>query len=470
MKNPQVIILLKMFSHRELKRLEQLLQSPFFNTSARCWPLYQWIKTEVLETGNEFDKNLAFKALFPEEKHSMNSLNVIMSKLQALAEEVLIQEQLRLRQYTRNYLLMKAIGEKGDGKSLRKLGQQSLKKLQTTQRPTREDYSNKYLITNLLYEWEVTTEQSKKQKPEEVVTALDAFYLSHRLPITYEMIGLQQLMSVEYQNVMTDRVLALSETIPLADFPLVELYRQAILLAKEKEGATHFAQYQSTLEKHATAIPPDELHSFYAIAQNFCIQQIITGKQAFLQHLFEIYKQMIARKVLFISKYIPARMIKNVVALSCQLGEYAWAHWFLKTYSSELAPANRQQTVNFYQATIFFYEQNYEKARELLVQKESMEVFFEISRKFLLLKIYYELKEDVALVQLIVSFKAFIRSNKSLSKEMKDSYVNFAKSLKALANLRVNITSQKRQAFRRKLEDFQMISDKRWLIEKLTSL
>ena len=217
-----------------------MLISPYFNTSARCLPLYELIKEEVLKKGKDLDKKEVFKRLFPGGKHVPNSLNVVMSKLLAIAEEVMIQEQLRLRPHTRNYLLMKAMGEKGDGKSIKKIGHQSLQKLEKTKKPTREDYNNRFLITNLLYELDVTTDHSQEQKPEVVVEALDSFYLSHRLPLTYEMLGLQQVMSVNYHNVMTNKVLELSQTIPLEKFPLIELYRQSILLVKESDIEHHF--------------------------------------------------------------------------------------------------------------------------------------------------------------------------------------------------------------------------------------
>ena len=92
-----------------------------------------------------------------------------------------------------------------------------------------------------------------------------------------------------------------------------------------------------------------------------------------------------------------------------------------------------------------------------------MDVFFEVGRKFFLLKIYYELGETVALIQLMDSFSAFLRNNKALSAPTKTSYLNFCKMLKWL----LKNQDKSRAVQLAKLENYRPISDKRWLIKKL---
>ncbi len=464
MKNTQLLQFLEKLSSRELKKLEEMLHSPYFNKNERCIALFQLIKREILESGKDLDVTEVFKIVFPEQTKMNASLSVLMSKLLNLAQEVLVLEQLRLRPHTRNYLLLKSLGEKGDGENIQKLGKKSLKKIQSQQKWTKEDYQNNYLITNLLYDLEITAQHNRKHYPEKVVEALDAFYLSHRLPLTYEMMNIKQMLRVNDHNLLLEKVLGISESISLENTYLIQLYRLAVLLIREPEKVANFEQLLADLEDFGTYIPREEMHTLYATALNFCIQQIIKGKKEFYQRMFDIFKMMIAKRVLYITKYIPPGQIKNVVTLGCQLGKLDWTKDFLEEYSHHLDPKLRNSTYYYYHATIAFYQKDFEKAKEFLVKMESMDVFFEVGRRFVLLKIYYELKEEVALFQLMDSFNAFIRSNKALSAPMKTSYLNFCKMLKWL----VKNQNKKRANQLEKLNTYQPISDKRWLMNKLS--
>ncbi len=470
MKTSQLLELLRSFTSREMKKLEDMLKSPYFNHNPRCQLLLDWIKKEVLKEGKEFDKELVFKLIYPEKEHWDSTLSVLMSKLLDLGEQALVLEQLRMRPHTRDYLLMKSLREKGHKKRLAKIGHMNLQKLNNKKKPTREDYNNRYLITNLLYEMQVMTSVSKKQKPEDVATTLDAFYLSHRLPLTYEMLNLREAVAVNYQQVLLNEVLGLSKVIDFSRFHLIGLYHQSIILLKQRKEVCHFSTFLTALDEHGPFVPREELHSLYVIAQNYCVLQIIDGKRAFYQHLFHIYRKMVLEKILFISKYIPSGLLKNIISLSCQINAYDWAHEFLATYSAYLEPETRVQTFNYYEATIFFYQKDFHKAQVLLAQTESKDLVFEVDRRFVLLKIYYELREYEALLNLLHAFNGFIRSNKGLAQNMKSSYLNFAKTVKQLAKIWHHPTPSKLKKIQEKLTTYKEVSDKKWLEEKTREL
>lgn len=457
-------------SLRELKKLEVMLESPYFNQNESCLTLFLFLKKEILEEGKTLSRKDVFDYLYPSKKKRDSSLSVQMSRLFAFAQEVLVQEQLRLRPETWNYLLLKGLGEKGDADTIQQIGEKSLQKLNSSPKKSREDFQNDYLINQLLYDLLVTTTRTKQQKPEKVVEALDNFYLIHRLHLTYEILNVQQILARELPQMYIDPMLDFCKSISTDAAPLIQMNLLAVLLVAEPNEGQHFENFLALLSSDSEAITNEELHSLYTIAANYCIQQIIKGDRSFYEELLQIYQRMIDEKVLFITKFIPPAQFKNVVSLACQLGKYEWAQNFLAEYKQFLNPEIRKLNSDYYQATIHFYKKEYEQARELLIQTESMEVFFEIGRKFFLLKIYYELKEDIALYQLIDSFLSFIRKNNLLSTALKKSYLNFAKILKLLSDYRNEQKSKQLQKVSDKLDGYQQVSDKRWLMAKIVEL
>ena len=61
-KTIQLVALLKKLSTRELKKLNEMVRSPYFNKSERCVALLELIQRDILKAGKEWDtKSVFFK-------------------------------------------------------------------------------------------------------------------------------------------------------------------------------------------------------------------------------------------------------------------------------------------------------------------------------------------------------------------------------------------------------------------------
>ncbi len=465
---PAVKLLLS-FSERELKKLEQMLQSPYFNTNEVCLSLFQLLQDQILKQGKELSKEEVRQLLSLEEKHK-SYLSVLLKQLNTFAEEVLVLEQLRAKPSNHNYLLVEALEEKGNNDLVEKIGNQNLKSLNKKKRPTREDYLYQFLFSRFLYDLQITSSRKERLQPDTLANSLDAFYMCQRLPLAYEMINVKQFMSVGYQELRLEKTMELSKTFLGDEYHLIQLFKHAVLLGKEGAKEEDFHHFIKLMADFQDFIPRKELHILFTIAGNYCIQQIFSGQPVFLEHLFSVYQKMIHQNALFCTKYIPVAQLKNVVSVGCQLGKFEWTLAFLEDAHQHINPAIRESYYRFFLATVFFYQKKYAEAREQLIQTESMEVFFELGRKFFLMKIYYELGEDIALFQLTDSFKDYIRKNKLLSKDLKKSYTNATNLLRLISKSRSTMTPKKWKTLNDKLNGYDKVSDKRWLMKKLMEL
>ena len=105
---------------------------------------------------------------------------------------------------------------------------------------------------------------------------------------------------------------------------------------------------------------------------------------------------------------------------------------------------------------------------QLLVRTEFDNVLHNMFGKMLLAKMYYELKEQNALDNLLLSFKVYIHRHKELGYH-KTNYLNFIKYTKHL--IKVNFydkTALDRLTNRIKKE--QYLVERKWLLERVDLL
>jgi len=92
--------------------------------------------------------------------------------------------------------------------------------------------------------------------------------------------------------------------------------------------------------------------------------------------------------------------------------------------------------------------------------------------KFLMMKAYYELDEEYSerTERIILSFIAYIKQNRILSAINKQGYINFTKTLHSLYRIKHRVGRSSLEAIENRLQNYQRVSDKKWLLEKIEAL
>ena len=79
----------------------------------------------------------------------------------------------------------------------------------------------------------------------------------------------------------------------------------------------------------------------------------------------------------------------------------------------------------------------------------------------MLLKIYYETSEGEALFALIASFSIYLRRNKKIAKDIRESYLNFTNTLGRI----VRAHKEKYPSIIEKINDTKHLYNRNWLLE-----
>jgi len=147
--------------------------------------------------------------------------------------------------------------------------------------------------------------------------------------------------------------------------PLIKAYQSIIDLLLKKTDQVFFVLLKD-LHEHTSEIPRDSLVNFYNSAVNFCVLQLRKGKSAYNRHLFNLYKTMDEKDLLFEEYQIHLGNLRNIVTQSCRLEEFDWAIEMLNKYEAYIHRNIRKAVKDFYLGTIAYFEKDYQLAIDYL--------------------------------------------------------------------------------------------------------
>ncbi len=456
-------IIISKFNKQEKSQLELFLNSPFFNSYEKCGQLYAALLPYLSENEDEKPplKEIAQACGL---RPGNSSLSVYLSKLLDLVEEFLVQRELRRETATRQCLLMKGLASiecQAMAYDVPKNG-----------RTKPQKQSIQYLLDDfLLKNTQLQTSQnsqSVKQRShsyDKVVSSLNAFYLNRILKAYCSKISIKNVYGLGETPDESELLLQLSKNIFAGQDPLSQLYHYAVLLTKEA-SEENFNQLSDLLDKFQNRIERSDLSILYSIALNYCIRQTRSGKSN-QEILFEIINKMVDNHALYEGQYLSVNRMSNIVAIVCDLKKFDWCETFIKEHYRYVHPDFREDVYTFNMGSVLFNQKKYEAAHEMLIKAEMKDLHYDINRRTILLKTFYELNEELALVNHAESYKAFLRKNKSFQKDNKTGLINFINITQGLFKLKHKFSKSTKETFRKKIEKQTTIFNKKWLLQKL---
>jgi hypothetical protein len=104
-------------------------------------------------------------------------------------------------------------------------------------------------------------------------------------------------------------------------------------------------------------------------------------------------------------------------------------------------------------------------ALEKLNKVELNDIFYGLDGRMLLLKCYFEMNEELALLNAMQTFSQFVNRKKAVASTHQKNYSNFMKYLKYLFK---NNNSQKLTVLYDKVSQSKNIADKNWLLQTIS--
>jgi len=472
MHQSKLIQVLKIFKHTDLQQLQKFVASPFFNDNERLIQLLQLITIHApTYTAQELSKPRVHAHIFQEGYNRGNApkLRRLMSSLLKLVEQYIAHQQLKDNTTQMQLDVLQFYNKK----RLHYPAKDVLKRLhkwQSNTTNTEEHYYTDFKIAQGYSDWQRLKDPRNQLVDFTIpMMALDSLHIVKKLQLACLVYNKSHSFKNEASVFMLTELLESLPNSAYFQIPAVSLYYYAVQLLLFPDKRAYFDLLQQRLLQYITQLPAIQLQQLFGITKNHCIRQINRGRLVFYEPLFELYKTDLAYEISVANGYFTAGNFKNMITVGLRMGAYDWVKYCLDTHITQVDPKLQTDVYNYNVANWHFYQQQFNEAIKYLHAVQYNDVFYQIDSRKLLLKIYYELREMVALEALMNSFRVMIhrfQQKKSIAEYHQQTnrhFINFLyKIIRLLPHQKDKVT-----AIIEQIHATNELSERQWLLAKL---
>ncbi len=464
-----LLSLIKSLNKEEFKDFEKFLRSPYFNTRKKCFDLFTIIKQAYpnLDANPKLQKEVVFQKLFPMKNISESTaLKQLSSELLSSLEKFLKQQAFEKRGTFSDLLLLRELNNR-DPKYYKSYFKKICKKQAQKQSKGINHFYYQFLLN-----FDAFIFDSSSNKPtsnfNEILQNLEVYVLVEKLRI-YSLMHNSQLIIESDQIDFTELnpIMEKLEKAALIEHPIIDIYFSILQIFRGQNQ--YFPKLKQLLKSYK--LPYTELKEIYTIILTYLNTKIQEGQVKYKGERFDWYLEMFYAGLCKDGKYIHYRHLNNLVTLCLQKEDFVLAKELIDGYASKVLPQYKSYSRYYNIAIWHFYKNEFEQSQKHLLKVDFIDSFHQIETKTLLLRIYYEENETIALLDLTNAFIKMVKRNKMISSRHKESYVNFSKAIKQLFKLKSNPNTKKEQ-----VEEFDnSLNEKRlhyssWINTKILEL
>lgn len=466
MKNNLLVQVLEKFNKKELNRLSNYLNSPFFNTSKNLVTTFEYL-TKCLKNKQEASKIDLFQHLFnKKEPYQDQKVRLILSDLLKLIESFIIYQLQEKKSNVQQVNLAKYYLNQGLEKHFNRVQRRVNHQLDQQLFRNHEYYAAKDLI-----EWEQYELISSKQRDldvnlEDMGENLDIAYFSNKLRQACFLKAQQAFYTVEYDFKWVEQMLQYLEQKGWQAIPAISLYYTAYQLSAVPEKTDSFNNLKDQILKYGALFPSSEIRQIYILAINFCIKKVNNGERNYANESMKLYKKGLEVGCFLENGFLSKFTYANIIAFGLMTKDFDWTITFITDYKSKLKKTSRESAFAFNMARLVYVkDKDYENALNYLQKVSDKDLLNTLNAKILQLRIYYEIDAFELLESHLEAMSNFIRRKEVIGYH-KENFLNIIKYTKRL--LKVNLYDKKEiEKLKQAIKTEGIISEKAWLLEQI---
>ena len=464
MKSSKLIDLLKALESDEFRQFYRYLKSPFFTKSAEVIQLYEYLRKFYPQFDSpKLERQTVFTALYPKEKFNGPRLRNLILKITKILEEYLIYLEYQQNDFQKKKMLTHIYGKRNLNVFFRQKTEELLDDLeQQSYRDTDYFYEAYLLQRDYYFHSSISKEGKIVEKLKSSLSKLNSFYSIERLRLGIDLVNRNKIFGEEHQFSTHD----LSGIHPSENL-IYHLLLQVINLLKTGEESLFFEAKRS-FQKNAVLINQIDAGIILPALLNYAIQQFPKNEKRFSREAFELYKIGLDKAVFVQDNYFLNTTFLNIVVIGSKLKEFEWVQAFIKKYQPQLRESIREDLTKLSLGFLFFNKLDYHQIPDLLQNYQFQNTLYKINAKTLLIRSYYQLfEQDKTLGNMIISncnaFERYIKRERSISQEKKESYLNFSFILKKIISRKLRHPNFKEKDLSYLLNNFSTVFAKTWL-------
>ena len=489
MRNSKIFRLLSTFSKEEIKQFDLFLQSPYLNTETIVIDLWHILKPYLQKTQLEITNEIIFKTLFSNRSYDSKYLSYYISRLTKLAEEFLVFEVYKQKKELKSQTLLQVLLDRRLDQDF-KTQHNKISKARKKEIISPEYFLNIYDEEYLYHEFHQITGEPYKDPFfnhfQTTIHHLDTYFLLKKLRLALEIIAFEKMYSKQFETAFMSEVDTLVNQQPYCDNHLVQLYYYAYKIQRTFDEDDLFLEFKGMIIQNQNNLQEAELKELLHYAINYVTVQIIKGKNDFMKESLILYGMMENHQLLFHNTFNILSDYLNIVSIACRNNNLVWAKDFIERNKNKL-PEYSKDCYHYGLGIYHFYSKNFTKATDhlnLVYDVSKANIFYEINRRFILIRSMYEQNNQSNILELLKVDKEWVKRQKTISKEQKTGYLISINILVKLYNLRKGINDDifnkgkvalpKRQkqlnVIEKMLNNAINLMAKGWLNEKINEL
>lgn len=478
MKNSSLIEIINSLDNQEIKKLRSFLISPYFNHNKNVTRLFDFIISHKKESRITLNKKELHDNVFSSREYNNENIKTIIYLTTRLCERFLVINSIENNspEYTRKLLGIFDI--KGlDKLFLNHLNKTSGRKSQapifSLNSAAEENEYEKTLIefySKRNFEKEMFIHEQKLSESLIAAFLIDMFK-------QYNIFWRTGYLDNIKGNEFTTALLGSLDTKKLFKFfndnkfrynSLLMPYYEIYCLLNETRERVNFHSIKEHILMN-TAISGDEKFVLSTILVNTLYYKNLKSGGYFSRDLFEAYKLLVQLYEYSGEQYLRFTIFSNVLRMGLQLGEFEWTEEFIHKYHIFLEPSTKNNMLNYSNAYLSFSKGDF----EMCLEYESKINFETFQQRYYLRDLrlcsLYELGKYETALNLIDSYKHFIKKDQNYTAKMKQGYLLFLRHINDLIRLKLGISRKNVSDIKEKLL-ISLPMRKDWLINKFEEI
>jgi len=459
--------ILSAFTKAEWRHFKRFINSGVAGPIGKSSELYDYL-SEIWPDFNHpgMRREAIFNTLYPDQKFDDKKIRYTLTDLYRQACSYLKYKGMEDNPDEGNHVLATTLARRNADKAYLALYQSDDYPSNIDADGSAERFFNTYRKEFVHLNYFTNRQKRNTRNPiADVARNLDIFFVAKKMQLLCEVINVRNVMSVQYDFVLQDKIIEMIQTGAFDDIPVVNIYYRILMTLNHPEEELHFETLKSLLLKHGSGFRKEELRDMYQYLMNYCIKKINLGMVKYVSILSGIYKTILENKVIYTGNYLSQWDFKNMVVIGIRAGEQDWVHQFIENYKSDLLQAEQNNAYVYNLAYYFFSTGNYKQTLMLLQQVEFTDLYYQLDMRAILLKCYFEMDDQETFFYHIAAFRIFLSRNKLVSEYQRVIYRNMIKYTTKL--VRATGDHPKIKQILDEINEVKQIADINWLRKKV---
>lgn len=480
MQDAKVVRQIEAMDGRERERLRQFVRSPYFNRHKGTSLLLDFILKELSKAKPKLQEARAQDAV--KGSGTEQSLADLMSSLMKLVNRFLAVEQLQTEEFREEVLVLKRTKELHRFKLLENRG----KRLDSKVKKHKFRDGDTHLAA---YEWKSingyikgNADRSDTREMQAMLNHLDRFYIVEKLRHACQLTANMMLMSTHYELRFLEPILDYLDSEVGVTMrksgrePSIEVYYHILMSLRTPNIEMHYQRMLYYLDGGLDRLPLGQQKDVYGFANNYCIKRIMSGHPEFRGELLGLYKRGIATGLMYDRGAISEYDYKNVVTIGSGNGEFDWTERFIEENRERLPAERRDNAYALNKAKYLYSRKRLDEAAHLLATVTDSDHVYHLARVLLEVQIAYDQQDQEYALNLLETFRLYVRRNRKMSTKDKRSYTNYVRFTKQLVNIKHQKGFIEKAVYEKKLANLHetvgkmdLLVERSWLLRESAS-